>query len=115
MQTLLRHGFAVSCLGRPRAGPGGRLAQADIQRLLPGAALRFGDVTDAAWLVREGFAGKRFNALVSCLASRTGASADAGAVDHPAHSTELAAAKQSGIGGTVLLSAICVQKPLPAF
>jgi len=38
---------------RPRAGIGGRLAQADIERLLPGAALRFGDPTDGTWLRRE--------------------------------------------------------------
>jgi len=37
---------------RPRAGIGGRLAQADVERL-PGAALRFGDPTDGTWLRRQ--------------------------------------------------------------
>jgi divinyl chlorophyllide a 8-vinyl-reductase len=113
-RALLRAGHDVTCLVRPRAGVGGRLTQADVQRLLPDAALRFGDATDAAWLRRDGFAGG-FDALVSCLASRSGAPADAWAIDHRAHGTALAAAKAAGIGRMVLLSAICVQKPLLAF
>jgi len=90
---------------RPRAGIGGRLAQVDVERLLPGAALRFGDPTDGTWLRREGFTGG-FDALVSGLASRTDVPADAWAIDHRAHSTALAAAKDAGIGRMVLLSAI---------
>ncbi len=60
-------------------------------------------------------AGERFDALVSCLASRTGAPADAWAIDHRAQSHALAAATEAGVGQMVLLSAICVQKPLLAF
>jgi len=52
---------------------------------------------------------------VSCLASRTGAPKDAWAIDHLAHVHALAAAKQAGVSHMVLLSAICVQKPLLAF
>lgn len=115
VRALLRAGQDVTCLVRPRAGVGGRLAQTDVQRLLPGAALRIGDPADPGWLAREGFAGPPFDALVSCLASRTGAPADAWAIDHRAHSTALSAAKAAGIGRMVLLSAICVQKPLLAF
>jgi divinyl chlorophyllide a 8-vinyl-reductase len=118
VRALLRAGHDVTCLVRPRAGVGGRLAQADMQRLLTGATLRFGDPTDGAWLRREGLAATPsggFDALVSCLASRTGAPADAWAIDHRAHSTALAAAQDAGIGRMVLLSAICVQKPLLAF
>ncbi len=114
VRALLRAGHGVTCLVRPRAGPGGRLAQADVQRLLPGAALRLGDPTDGTWLRHTGLAGG-FDALVSCLASRTGAPADAWAIDHRAHRTALAAAQDAGIGRMVLLSAICVQKPRLAF
>lgn len=114
VRALLRAGHDVTALVRPRAGVGGRLAQANIAQRLPGAALRTGDVTDGAWLQRKGLAGG-FDALVSCLASRTGAPADAWAIDHRAHSTALAAAKSAGIGRLVLLSAICVQKPLLGF
>jgi divinyl chlorophyllide a 8-vinyl-reductase len=73
------------------------------------------DPTDAMSLVRDGFAGERFDALVSCMASRTGAPKDAWAIDHRAHLTVLKAARQAGVGHFVLLSAICVQKPLLAF
>jgi divinyl chlorophyllide a 8-vinyl-reductase len=54
-------------------------------------------------------------AVVSCLASRTGEPADAWAVDHAAHSLVLKAAVAAGVGQFVLLSAICVQKPVLEF
>ena len=114
-RALLQHGHQVVCLVRPRAGPGGTLALADTQRLLAGAQVRSGDVQDPASLARDGVRGERFDALVSCLASRTGAAKDAWAIDHLAHSHALAAAKTAGVQQVVLLSAICVQKPLLAF
>ncbi len=115
VRALRRQGHSVVCFVRPRAGPGGRLAQADIARLPPGATLRFGDVTDPASLARDGLCGEPFDALVSCLASRTGAPKDAWAIDHAAHGLSLAAAQAAGVRQMVLLSAICVQKPLLAF
>lgn len=72
-------------------------------------------MTDPASLARDGFRGERFDALVSCLASRTGAPKDAWAIDYQAHADALAAARQAGVSQMVLLSAICVQKPLLAF
>ena len=91
------------------------LSPDDSLKLLDGASLRFGDVTDQASLTRDGFRGDRFDVLVSCLASRTGAPKDAWAIDHGAHVTALAAAKAAGVSHMVLLSAICVQKPRLAF
>ena len=64
---------------------------------------------------RDGFRGERFDVLLSCLASRTGAPRDAWAIDHRAHVDALAVAETSGIGHVILLSAICVQKPRLAF
>jgi len=113
--ALVARGHRVVCLVRPRAGAGGRLAPDATRALLPGAELRFGDPCDDASLTRDGLAGERFDALVSCLASRTGAPADAWAVDHRAHLQALAAARAAGVGHMVLLSAICVQKPRLAF
>jgi divinyl chlorophyllide a 8-vinyl-reductase len=49
------------------------------------------------------------------MASRTGTPKDAWAIDHQAHANVLAGARDAGIGHFVLLSAICVQKPLLAF
>jgi divinyl chlorophyllide a 8-vinyl-reductase len=103
------------CFVRARAGVSGALAPDESAKLLEGAELRFGDVIDAGSLARDGLRGERFDALVSCLASRTGAPKDAWAVDYAAHVTALEAAKAAGVSHVVLLSAICVQKPLLAF
>ena len=113
--ALVQRGHEVVCFIRARAGVGGAMTVQDSERLLAGATLRFGDVCDAASLARDGFCGERFDALVSCLASRTGAPKDAWAIDHQAHEHALAAAKAAGVTQLVLLSAICVQKPLLAF
>ena len=74
-----------------------------------------GDVTDVASIERVGFRGQKFDAVVSCMASRTGMAQDAWAIDHRAHSLVLTAAKKYGVKHFVLLSAICVQKPKLAF
>ncbi len=115
VRALVRWGHEVVCFVRPRAGVGGALTPEDSARLLPGAQVRVCDVTDPASLARDGFAGERFDALVSCLASRTGAPKDAWAIDHQAHIHALKAAQDAGVTHVVLLSAICVQKPLLAF
>jgi len=115
VRALVQRGHEVVCLVRPRAGVGGSLACDDSARLLQGATVRFGDVTLGESLRRDGFCGERFDALVSCLASRTGTPRDAWAIDHQAHLQALAAARQAGVSQVVLLSAICVQKPLLAF
>jgi divinyl chlorophyllide a 8-vinyl-reductase len=115
VRALLRQGHEVVCLVRPRAGVAGRLTVDDSTRLLAGATVRFGDVTRADSLAQDGIRGERFDALVSCLASRTGAPRDAWAIDHQAHVLALDAARGAGVTQVVLLSAICVQKPLLAF
>ena len=115
VRALLARNHEVVCLVRPRAGVGGALAPEDSTRLLEGSAVRFGEATDPVSLVRDGFRGERFDALVSCMASRTGAPADAWAIDYQAHVDALAVARQAGVRHMVLLSAICVQKPRLAF
>jgi divinyl chlorophyllide a 8-vinyl-reductase len=114
-RALAEREHEVVCFVRRRAGVDGALSPDDSARLLEGAALRFGDVTKPCSLACDGFRGERFDALVSCLASRTGAPGDAWAIDYQAHVDALAAAREAGITRFVLLSAICVQKPLLAF
>lgn len=82
---------------------------------IDGADVRTGDVTDPASLAHDGFRGEPFDAVVSCLASRTGVPKDAWAIDHRAQANVLAAAKLAGVAHFVLLSAICVQRPKLAF
>ncbi len=103
VRALVAAGHEMVCLVRP-----GRERSPD---MFAGAETRFGDAIDADVLAREGLRGERFDAVVSCMASRTGAPKDAWAVDHLAHSHALKAAKAAGVTKFVLLSAICVQKP----
>jgi divinyl chlorophyllide a 8-vinyl-reductase len=102
--ALRRRGHDVVCFVRPRPG---RAQAVDGARVV--------DLSDPAAIARDGFRGEHFDAVVSCMASRTGTPKDAWAVDHRAHLDVLAAARAVGIGQFVLLSAICVQKPLLAF
>jgi len=113
--ALVRRGHEVVCLVRVRAGVGGLLSPDDSARLLQGATVKHADAADPVSLRRDGFGGVRFDAVVSCMASRTGVPKDAWAVDHRAHMNVLDAAKRSGVGQFVLVSAICVQRPLLAF
>ncbi len=101
--ALVARGHAVTAL--VRAGARDRPAFA-------GATVRVGEATDPATLA-DAVAGMA--AVVSCLASRTGAPADAWAIDYAANRAALAAAQAAGVGHFVLLSAICVQKPVLAF
>jgi len=103
--ALVARDAHVTCLVRRTVDPDA----------FPGAFVRVADVTDATSLRRDVFAGEPFDVVVSCLASRTGAPADAWAIDHRAQSIALAAAQAAGVGHFVLLSAICVQKPRLAF
>jgi len=110
-RALLRRGHHVVSFVRPRAGVGGALSPDDSTKLLAGSIVRFGDVQDPESLARDGFRGERFDAVVSCMASRSGAPADAWAIDHHAHLHALTAARNASVSHMVLLSAICVQKP----
>jgi divinyl chlorophyllide a 8-vinyl-reductase len=105
--ALVRLGYDAVCLVRPPTLD-------TLARQLPGARWRAGDVTDQQSLSAV-LGAERFDAVISCLASRTGAPADAWAIDHQAHVRVLAAAQHAGVAQMVLLSAICVQKPLLAF
>jgi divinyl chlorophyllide a 8-vinyl-reductase len=106
VRTLLRRGHDVVCLVRAKGGATPEIA---------GATTRVVDVTDATSIARDGLRGEPFDAVVSCMASRTGGPKDAWAIDHRAHSLVLQAARAAGVTHFVLLSAICVQKPQLAF
>lgn len=53
--------------------------------------------------------------VISCIASRSGSPKDAQKVDFEANLALLEAAQSAGVQQFILLSAICVQKPLLAF
>ena len=94
---LIEAGHHVTALIREKADATGLPAGLTIRR---GAPLALTE-TDAAG----------HDALVICLASRTGLPRDAWAIDHAATIRAIDAAKSAGVRHVVLLSAICVQRP----
>ncbi|MDZ4086183.1 MAG: NAD(P)H-binding protein [Tabrizicola sp.] len=101
-QALRAEAHRVTALIRPNADASA----------LPGCTLIRGEVTDPRAL-SQAMTGA--DAIISCLASRTGAPRDAWAVDHAANLAALQVAVAAGVRHFVLLSAICVQKPLLEF
>jgi divinyl chlorophyllide a 8-vinyl-reductase len=118
-KALLDRGYHVVCPLRQRAEHkrGGSVA-AQAERLVGNdvrADVRTGNAGTALLTQLEALQHERFDAIVSCLASRTGAPKDAWAVDYGMNAALLKLAQKAGIKHFVLLSAICVQKPLLAF
>ena len=83
--------------------------------VITGCSWQRADLSRPDALAAADLATQRFDAVVSCLASRNGAPDDAWAIDHRAHQQALRAAQQAGITRWLQLSAICVQKPVLAF
>ena len=102
-QRLVTLGYDVLCTTRGEAK-------------LPHAALRAVpcDLTQPGSL-SAALNGQSVDAVVSCMATRSGAPKDAWAVEHHAQSNLLKEAKTAGARQFVLLSAICVQRPKLAF
>ncbi len=80
-----------------------------------GAACIQTEVLDPTAVARDVFGRGTFDAVISCLASRTGPPRDAWAIDHRATVDIVQAARAAGVPHVVLLSAICVQRPRLAF
>ena len=114
-KALIQRGHDVVCFVRTRQGAKRDVADKLKASALKGATIRYGDPSDPESLVRDGFAHEPFDAVISCMASRTGSPRDAWRVDHQAHVYALQAAQAAGVKHFVLLSAICVQKPFLAF
>lgn len=113
-KELVCRGFNVIAVAREKSGVGGK-ADADKTRAeLAGGDVRFGDVTDAASFTSL-LGDTRLDVVVSCLASRTGGKKDSWKIDYEATKNSLEAGKAAGASHFVLLSAICVQKPLLEF
>ncbi len=114
-RALVRRGHEVVCLLRPRQGVRDLQADALWSERLSGTKLLWGNAAEAEVWQQAGLANTHFDAVVSCMASRTGSPRDAWRVDHQAHVWALQAAQAMGVRHFVQLSAICVQKPLLAF
>ncbi|MEO1304674.1 MAG: NAD(P)H-binding protein [Pseudomonadota bacterium] len=114
-KALVRRGHEVTCIIRLRSNKGTNRTLSDLESDLPGTRLRIADISDPKALAEDGFRGDTYDAVVSCLASRTGTRKDAKKIDYQANLNALNLAKRLGVAHMVLLSAICVQKPKLAF
>ena len=109
-RALRDAGHSVVCLGRSPPPSDASLTG------VPGASTWHQvSLTDAHAVRRAVGALGPIDAVLSCLASRTGVPEDAWAVDFHAQRHVLEAAMRAGIPRFLLLSAICVQKPRLAF
>lgn len=115
VRACAQRGHEVVAIVRPRMAISADSTDAAPGKSFEGAELRFADVRDAESLMRDGTCGETFDAVISCLASRTGVPADAWAIDRDANLNALQAARAAGAVHFVLVSAICVQKPRLAF
>lgn len=83
-RELLIRGHEVVCMVRKQSGINGASGPKQTRSRLAGCELRFGDVTNTESLLRDGLRGEKFDAVVSCLASRNGGIADSWRIDYQA-------------------------------
>ena len=114
---LCSQGYDVTAYVRPRSGIGGKNTEADAKKLFTNAKVEFGTCGSVEDVEKNAFkdGGEKYDVVVSCLASRTGGVKDSWDVDYQATKNVLDVARKNGAKKFVLLSAICVQKPLLTF
>lgn len=115
VRELVARGYDVVSFARERSGVGSSATTDEVRSQLTGSEVRFGDVRSIDSIVQNGIKGERFDVVVSCLTSRNGGVKDSWNIDYRATRNALDAGKSAGATQFVLLSAICVQKPLLEF
>jgi divinyl chlorophyllide a 8-vinyl-reductase len=105
--TCAKQGYETVCMVRP--------SRRGILPVMEGVEVREGNAACASSFVEDGLRGEHFDVLISCLASRNGSPEDAWQIDYRANLGILEASKLAGIKHFILLSAICVQKPMLQF
>ncbi|CAM8989816.1 unnamed protein product [Rhodiola kirilowii] len=116
VKELVKRGFNVIAVARERSGIRGSKGKDDTLVELNGSNVCFSDVTSLSALEESlSNLGYPVDVVVSCLASRTGGVKDSWRIDYDATKNSLLAGKKYGASHFVLLSAICVQKPLLEF
>lgn len=79
------------------------------ERKFEGAEVVLADVTDPASIAKA--FSRKVDAVISCLACRSGLPRDFDDIDYKATVNVLNAARENGVSHFILLSAICVRKP----
>ncbi|KAA0049440.1 divinyl chlorophyllide a 8-vinyl-reductase [Cucumis melo var. makuwa] len=116
VKELVSRGFNVIAIAREKSGIRGRNSKERTSDQLKGANVCFSDVSHLDVLEKSlGDLDVPIDVVVSCLASRTGGIKDSWKIDYEATKNSLVAGRNRGASHFVLLSAICVQKPLLEF
>lgn len=115
VRELVARGYEVVSFARERSGVGSMTRADETRAQLQGSEVRFGDVSSMESLMKSGICEEHFDVVVSCLTSRNGGVKDSWNIDYQATRNALDAGKAAGATHFVLLSAICVQKPLLEF
>lgn len=116
VKELVSRGFNVIAIAREKSGIRGRNDKEETLNQLQGASVCFSDVTNLESLEKSlENLGTSIDVVVSCLASRSGGVKDSWKIDYEAGRNSLVAGRNCGASHFVLLSAICVQKPLLEF
>jgi len=106
VKECIRRGHETIALVRPGSAPK--------DDFFNGAQVVYGDVTDESSIRQVAFE-KKTDAVISCLASRSGTESDSYKIDYQATLNSLNAARSAKVDHFVLLSAFCVRKPLLQF
>jgi divinyl chlorophyllide a 8-vinyl-reductase len=120
VKEMVKRGFNVIAVAREKSGIDGKVDREQASADLQGAKVCFADVTDLSSL-NEAIAREKeklqgpFHVVISCLASRSGGVKDSWRIDYEATKNSLQCGRSHGASHFVLLSAICVQKPLLEF
>ncbi|CAI0466665.1 unnamed protein product [Linum tenue] len=115
-KELVNRGFNVIAVAREKSGIRGQKSKDQTLEELQGASVCFSSVTELETLEKSlDELGVPIDVVVSCLASRSGGVKDSWRIDYEATKNSLLAGKKKGAKHFVLLSAICVQKPLLEF
>ncbi len=106
VRESVRRGFDTVAIVRPGSSPK--------EEYTKGATIIYGDVTDEESMNKVAFNSKT-DVIISCLASRSGTKDDSYKIDYQATLNCLNAARKNKVDQFILLSAICVRKPLLQF
>lgn len=115
VRELVSRGYEVVSFARERSGVGATTMADELRLQLKGSLVRFGDVSSMDSLLKSGICGEHFDVVVSCLTSRNGGIQDSWNIDYQATRNALDVAVAAGAKQFILLSAICVQKPMLEF
>ena len=115
VRELCAQGYDVTAFVRDKSGIGGKTDASGAKSLFPDASIKFGSVGDCDSIRANAFDDTKYDVVFSCLASRTGGIKDSWDIDYQATKNVLDVARENNAKHFVLLSAICVQKPLLTF